>query len=259
MMNGAYIVWILLAGCTVAAGGAGEIDRDAALLLLMPQVWEAIHWSPAEGDIQPRWVASTFRCMALCTMLACATSSPEAVNRPPDSKDGWNDSHQDDDCSSGAHQDQHQLLTLKKGWGEQKKKKMLDPLKQNEMEKRWRMTTYPLTGVSKCVMGNWEPAGWPGLGLTPQGLTTVCSASWGENPPSHLSLGTLRYLPNKDVWASAGSLECVEGQVTVTVFTRLREARPPLRSNRVPRFCWRPWLASRTPRCFRGGSSRSRC
>lgn len=95
------------------------------------------------------------------------------------------------------------------GGGGGSKKEMLDPLKQNEMEKRCCMTTHPLTGVSKCVMGNRELAGWPGLGLTPQGLTTVCSASWGENPPSHLSLGTLRYLPNKHVWASAGSLERV--------------------------------------------------
>jgi len=51
-----------------------------------------------------------------------------------------------------------------------------------------------LTGVSKCVTGDEDLAGGPGLGLTPQGLMTVCTASWGLNPPSHRSLGTLRYL-----------------------------------------------------------------
>lgn len=69
------------------------------------------------------------------------------------------------------------------------------PNKDNfiKWSKDWKSTINLLTGVSKCVTEDVDIAGGAGLGLIPQALT-VCFMSWGLNPPSHLSLGTLRYL-----------------------------------------------------------------
>lgn len=69
------------------------------------------------------------------------------------------------------------------------------PNKDNfiKWSKDWKSTINLLTGVSKCVTEDVDIAGGAGLGLIPQVLT-VCFMSWGLNPPSHLSLGTLRYL-----------------------------------------------------------------
>lgn len=69
------------------------------------------------------------------------------------------------------------------------------PNKDNfiKWSKEWKSTINLLTGVSKCVTEDVDIAGGAGLGLIPQALT-VCFMSWGLNPPSHLSLGTLRYL-----------------------------------------------------------------
>lgn len=69
------------------------------------------------------------------------------------------------------------------------------PNKDNfiKWSKDWKSTINLLTGVSKCVTEDVDIAGGAGLGLIPQALT-VCFMSWGLNPSSHLSLGTLRYL-----------------------------------------------------------------
>lgn len=69
------------------------------------------------------------------------------------------------------------------------------PNKDNfiKWSKDWKSTINLLTGVSKCVTEDVDIAGGAGLGLIPQALT-VCFMTWGLNPPSHLSLGTLRYL-----------------------------------------------------------------
>lgn len=69
------------------------------------------------------------------------------------------------------------------------------PNKDNfiKWSKDWKSTINLLTGVSKCVTEDVDIAGGAGLGLIPQALI-VCFMSWGLNPPSHLSLGTLRYL-----------------------------------------------------------------
>lgn len=102
-----------------------------------------------------------------------ASSSPVPVNNPPDGKDGRNNSYQDDDSCSCTHQDQHQPLSLEKHM-----QQLLDS-KLNMISERCTLirATHLLTGVSKCVIGNEDLAGGPGLGLTPQGLTTVCTAS----------------------------------------------------------------------------------
>lgn len=49
--SGAYIVWFLLVGGTVAAGTTRQINRYPVFVLVVLQVWEAIHGRPAEGDI----------------------------------------------------------------------------------------------------------------------------------------------------------------------------------------------------------------
>lgn len=115
----------------------------------------------------------------------CVSISPVWVNHPPDSKDGRNDSYQYDHCCHCTHQDQHQPLSLEK---------YMQRLLYHMNEWRWTRITNLLTGVSKCVTGDEDLAGGAGLVFTPQGLMTVWSMSWGVNPPSHLSLGTLRYL-----------------------------------------------------------------
>lgn len=109
--------------------------------------------------------------------FSAVTSSPVGVDCSPDNKDGCHNSHQDNDCRPNTHQDQHQLLTLG-FWGlESKTNTPVTRNRNRTTEGSGCTTTYLLTGVSKCVMGMEDPSGGPGLGLLPQGRTTVCSAS----------------------------------------------------------------------------------
>lgn len=59
--SGAYIVWFLLAGPAVAAGGTGWISCDSVFVLAVLQVREAIRGRPAEGDISPQWRESNLQ------------------------------------------------------------------------------------------------------------------------------------------------------------------------------------------------------
>lgn len=112
-----------------------------------------------------------------------------------------------------------------------------------------------LTGVSKCAIGGESPVDGSGLGLTPQGLMRVCVARWGENPPSHRSLGTLRYLRTwRHVWMHSRWRVAVGDGV---VITQLWKARPPLHSDTAPKFCSHRRPAWHTLRYCHGDSSRN--
>ncbi len=109
--NNSYIIWVLLAGRAIAAGGAFEVGCDAVVVILDPEVGETIHWHPVEGDMKPWWSANS-GCTKVRMKHRCVSSSPVCVNHPPDSKDGGDDGYQDDDSCSRTHQDQHQPLAL---------------------------------------------------------------------------------------------------------------------------------------------------
>ena len=80
VVNVSHVIWVLLAGRAVAAGGAFEFWCDAILIILDPQVGESVHWCPAEGDVTPqRSVAGVcVRCVQLCTCvrLTCSCTPP---------------------------------------------------------------------------------------------------------------------------------------------------------------------------------------
>lgn len=78
--NVSHVIWVLLAGRAVAAGGAFEIGCDAILIILDPEVGEAVHWCPAEGDVTPQRSAARVceRCVqvCMCVRLTCSCTPP---------------------------------------------------------------------------------------------------------------------------------------------------------------------------------------
>lgn len=71
MLNNSYIIWVLLADCAIAAGGAFKISSDAVFIILNPEVGETIHWSPVEGDMKPQWSAAIGRMMVDMAAQIC--------------------------------------------------------------------------------------------------------------------------------------------------------------------------------------------
>lgn len=176
-------------------------------------------------------------------------ASPVSINHSLDNNHSRNNSYEDDDDCSCTHQDQHQLFSLEntwKGWYLSQKRqfyKMKQRLKEHSQSNL-------LTGVSKCVTEDVDFAGGAGLGLIPQALT-VCFMSWGLNPPSHLSLGTLRYLKRQK--GNRMRFACAhKGGVSLCfmkAITLLSEAHPPLHLNRAHRFYLQRLAVSHTLRC----------
>ncbi len=62
----------------------------------------------------------------------------------------------------------------------------------------------------------------------------------------------------RSVWVCSGGVS-LHLQKGVTVITPPSEARPPLHSDRVPRFCLQSWIVSHTLKCLHDDRNRSHC